>query len=363
MSLFTPIGGIVGGSLIGGSSAVLLLFNGDIMGISGIMTNSLVYPKKSLKESQYHWRWVYLAGFSTAVHVYVHYLAPDSALSDTRSTEKDVPIPSALAHVLGGLLVGLGTRIGNGCTTGHGICGIGRLSLRSLVATATFTGMSIATRFMIAPIRPWADSFRLLRSSELPAVSPLASILVVALTTTAASLSPQTVQSQADLKKKLGAWLSGVMFAAGLAFSGMTKNSKVHDFLCLSGFSKHTYDPTLMFVMGSGILSSWLAYQFIPGRSQIRNDEECMTGPVCNPENGFCDIPSNNKIDLQLLLGAAVFGVGWGTTGICPGPAIYAAAAGIVNAVVAWVPSFCVGAYVGDKIKAELFEKKKVKSG
>mmetsp|Transcript_13600 Transcript_13600/g.21424 ORF Transcript_13600/g.21424 Transcript_13600/m.21424 type:complete len:359 (+) Transcript_13600:101-1177(+) len=347
---FTPLAGIIGGSLIGGSAGVLLLMNGDIMGISGILSNTLADPIASLKNPKHHWRWVFLGSFAMTVNVYVNYLTPDVALQDSRSTDTDVPIPSFIGHLLGGFLVGVGTKIGNGCTTGHGICGLGRLSPRSLFAVCTFTGTSIITRYLTSPLRSWSILTDILHKSTLPTASPLASALVMG------SLAlPALVAPAVDSTKSLGAALSGIMFAAGLAVSGMTKNSKVHDFLCFSNFWEHKYDPTLMAVMGSGILSSWLSYQFIKGYGNFG------TGTLTCPLKGsgdFSGVPTNRTIDARLMMGAMVFGVGWGLTGICPGPGIYAAAAGIIDAIVGWIPAFLVGSLVGKKIVQEVWETK-----
>jgi uncharacterized membrane protein YedE/YeeE len=263
-----------------------------------------------------------------------------------------------LAQFVGGFLVGVGTRIGNGCTTGHGICGIGRLSPRGLVATCVFTGVGMATSYCISPLRSWSDSTDGLRRDDFSAVSPLLSFLVLAGIAAAAMLSPTSLQSEKHLKKKLGAFASGIVLAAGLGISGMSKMSKVHDFLCLSGFSQDTYDPTLIVVMGSGILTSWIGYQFVPGRSQTMPEDKCLPCPL-NGASDWSSVPSSTTIDTELLAGALLFGVGWGLTGICPGPALYSAAAGVVDVVVAWLPGFCLGSLAGTQIKSKTVAKDK----
>lgn len=103
----------------GGLAGVLLLMNGDIMGASGILSNTLIRPIEALRNPKNHCRYVYLASFALSVNVFVNYLAPKEFLSDDRSQDTDVPIPSTVAYVLGGFFVGLGTKIGNGCTTGE----------------------------------------------------------------------------------------------------------------------------------------------------------------------------------------------------------------------------------------------------
>lgn len=130
---FTPWSAVAGGALIGLSASLLLLANGRIAGISGILGGLL-----SPKSGDIAWRLAFAAGLSAA-GVAVFLSAPDLiAASDTRSMA---------ATAIAGLLVGFGVRMGNGCTSGHGVCGLSRFSKRSLVATLTFmaTGMATAT--------------------------------------------------------------------------------------------------------------------------------------------------------------------------------------------------------------------------
>lgn len=366
------------------------------MGVSGILSNSLLHPKQTLNDPKQHWRWVWIASFSLAVNVYVYYLHPQVALHDQRSLESDVPIPSWPAYIIGGFLVGVGTRIGNGCTTGHGICGIARFSPRSFVATCTFTGMSILTQFVTSPLRKWASLTSFLRTSTPPYSHPWASALFTTAVCMAAIARPipvaQTHEQQKEHaiahSKSFGAALSGVLFALGLSISGMTKTSKIHDFLCLSGFANNTYDPTLMTVMASGIFASWLSYQMLSGWSVFQHKKALVDSPVCLPKGSAFSVPTNTVIDRKLVLGAAIFGTGWGLTGtlvvvfcrmccclfvcllglivlfcllvvgICPGPGLYAAAAGVVSALVAWIPSFLAGSYAGTSLTEYLGKKK-----
>lgn len=345
------------------------------MGASGILSNTLLNPLQALRKPSNHWRYAYLASFALTVNLFVNYLAPPAFLADDRSEEHDVPIPSSAAYLIGGLLVGIGTRIGNGCTTGHGICGIARFSKRSLVATCTFTGMSMLTTYLTSPFRSWAAATEFLRRTGLPNMSPLSSGLVMVGAVFAAMITPAlSAKNRAQIieesgkevveneqKKVLGASLSGAMFAAGLAISGMVKTSKVHDFLCLSGFSNGSYDPTLITVMGSGILASWAAYQVVDGWSLMPKGKT-LSCPAGLGEGACFSVPTNTAIDVQLLGGAATFGMGWGLTGVCPGPAIFAAASGNLNATLLWLPAFVAGSWVGLKIKESLSAKPKAKS-
>lgn len=135
MDSFTPIASLIGGLLIGAASAALLLFNGRIAGISGIV-GGLLAPVAG----EARWRVAFVAGL-LAGGLGACLLAPGwFAFEIDRSL-------GALA--VAGLLVGVGTRIGNGCTSGHGVCGVGRLSKRSIAATMTFMATGAATVFVV----------------------------------------------------------------------------------------------------------------------------------------------------------------------------------------------------------------------
>ena len=135
MENFTPLPALIGGIMIGMSASVLLLATGRIAGISGIV-GGLVPPVRS----DALWRLLFLGGLVVGVLAWRAIRPGDVVLTF------DASFP---VIALGGLLVGLGTRIGGGCTSGHGICGIGRRSLRSLVATATFMVAAGATVFAV----------------------------------------------------------------------------------------------------------------------------------------------------------------------------------------------------------------------
>jgi uncharacterized membrane protein YedE/YeeE len=131
---FTPVSGLVGGLLIGLAATLLLLLNGRISGISGIV-GGLLAPRSP----EAGWRVAFVAGLLLGALAYV--LATGEAL--LVGMQASLPV-----LVAAGLLVGFGTRLGSGCTSGHGICGVARLSKRSIVATATFVGVATLTVFL-----------------------------------------------------------------------------------------------------------------------------------------------------------------------------------------------------------------------
>ena len=131
MQDFTPISGLVGGMLIGLSTTLLMLLNGRIAGISGIVGGLL-----RRGGAEVWWRATFATGLLLGSLAYVVW----------RGTEFPVEVAASLpVLVVAGLLVGFGARLGSGCTSGHGVSGIARLSLRSVVATVAFMGTGVLT--------------------------------------------------------------------------------------------------------------------------------------------------------------------------------------------------------------------------
>lgn len=128
---FTPCSALGGGLLLGLASALFILLSGHILGISSIVGDLLRADRA--------WRFAFLAGLVVAPWVYAQFSPLPAVHIDAGWT----------SLVVAGLLVGLGTRYGAGCTSGHGVCGLSRLSLRSLVATLSFMGTGFVTVFIV----------------------------------------------------------------------------------------------------------------------------------------------------------------------------------------------------------------------
>ena len=128
-------------------------------------------------------------------------------------------------------------------------------------------------------------------------------------------------------KKALAALLSGLIFGLGLAVSGLSNPDNVLQFLTLSS----NWSPALLFVMGAGILVSFAGYKWVLHRGPVFEDE--------------LQLPSNNKLDRRLLTGAAIFGVGWGLAGFCPGPAIVGLSTGMIEPFI-FVSALIVGSQI-----------------
>ena len=131
---FTPLSALAGGVLIGLAAAWLILVEGRILGAAGIL-GGLVPPRAG----DWAWRVALIAGLIAAPLI-----AQPLLRTAAPAIEAD-----ATTLILGGLMVGFGTRLGNGCTSGHGVCGLARLSPRSLAATATFMATGFLTVFVV----------------------------------------------------------------------------------------------------------------------------------------------------------------------------------------------------------------------
>lgn len=133
MANFTPVSAAIGGALIGLASALLMLLIGRIAGVSGIFGEAM------LGGADKDWRVAFLAGLIAAPVLAMLAGAP-------------VPVPdmpnSWIVIVVAGLLVGVGTRMGGGCTSGHGVCGIARISPRSITATLIFMATAMVVVFV-----------------------------------------------------------------------------------------------------------------------------------------------------------------------------------------------------------------------
>ena len=135
MTTFTPVSALIGGLLIGLAAVLLLALNGRIAGISGILNGALAGRGGDLA-----WRVAFLGGLVGGGGLYWHFTP------HTFELRQGYPLVLVLA---GGFLVGFGTRVGSGCTSGHGVCGLGRRSVRSLAAVCAFLVTGAATTYLM----------------------------------------------------------------------------------------------------------------------------------------------------------------------------------------------------------------------
>jgi hypothetical protein len=404
-SHFAPFTGLVGGAIIGLAADVLLLWNGDVMGASGIVSSILLRPIQTLRDPGERWKYVFISSFLLASSSTA--LSPPPSGGTLSSLGRQL---SPLGLSLAGFLVGLGTNLGSGCTSGHGICGMARFSKRSWAAVAAFMATGIATSSFAVEalivkgggmIGEWSQLLFPKSSAgsggEQDRNSALGLSLGIA-AATAAVLAPilffrRSKKGAADCggngvadpdaklllyrRKVIAAMVSGSIFAAGLRISQMIVQSKVLGFLNVANAwsgsppTAAAWDPTLVMVMMGGFLVSFIGYQWTDSSHRVCyvvHPSLALKHPVCHRgfEDGSDDAASpcgprsfdaclpdsRRSIDDELLVGAALFGVGWGLAGYCPGPALYWAGQGHVDLLRNWWPAFWVGSYSASRIKA-----------
>mmetsp|Transcript_23935 Transcript_23935/g.40967 ORF Transcript_23935/g.40967 Transcript_23935/m.40967 type:complete len:321 (+) Transcript_23935:468-1430(+) len=280
-------------------------------------------------------------------------------------------IASSLGFLLGGFLVGFGTRLGNGCTTGHGICGMARLSLRSFVGVMSFmfTGILFASVLPVSNphVREMPHEYVFEKYAATTATNAIVSVAVAivgmfalfGMTRKFSSSAVNTTENEMDewknsRRKIIPSIGAAIVFASGLLVSQMTIYSKIFGFLDFSLIPKGSWDPTLVMVMGGGFLVSLISYQWVDGYNLVKNSN-ALKCPLGQKDTvGKFSIPTNKIIDGKLILGEAIFGLGWGMAGLCPGPAMVLASCGHPNVLYRWWPMFFVGSFLAEKAKSFL---------
>ena len=132
---FTPVESLLGGLIIGLAVAILYLLRGDYTGVSKIFYNLIFVNKNG-----FLWRLLFIVGLIIGPIILSFFSYNDLGF--------EMPNANPIIVILGGLLVGYGTQLGSGCTSGHGVCGIGRLSIRSIVGTCVFVTTGVVTVFI-----------------------------------------------------------------------------------------------------------------------------------------------------------------------------------------------------------------------
>ena len=129
------------------------------------------------------------------------------------------------------------------------------------------------------------------------------------------------------LKRTFAGLLTGAIFGLGLAVSGLSDPDNVLQFLTISS----NWSPALLFTMGAGVLVTFIGFRWVLQRGPVFEDQ--------------LHIPTKNKLDRRLLIGAAIFGVGWGLAGFCPGPALTSLSTGLAEPFI-FIASMIVGSQV-----------------
>ena len=294
---------VIGGLLIAGVSSVAFLGYGRIAGLSGIFYSNI--SGKAFEASSM-WKVGFLFGLVLAAIIPSVFL-PDGLPIAGRTVVFFDPISSLETRLpmstaaVAGLLVGFGTLLGSGCTSGHGVCGLPRLAPRSFLAVGLFMLTGIVTATTLASSLPTLPD---LNSPMVNLSYAACMIFAIDLLVFKVGLLYECIANiRVAFDMVLGSFL-GLVFGFGLLISGMARQSKVLGFLTLSDH----WDPSLAFVMFSAVGFNLFTFQY------TLNLGKTLTG---RPLPSFPQL-----IDWKIVLGPAIFGVGWGLSGLCPGPAI-----------------------------------------
>jgi uncharacterized membrane protein YedE/YeeE len=321
---FTPIESLAGGCIMGMAVYHHLRANGRITGVSGIVGGIL-----DNCEGDRLWRSLFVFGMLLA-GVILKVWQSRGPLLFFEDHYAAVPL---LVYVVAGFLGGAGTRIGSGCSSGHMLVGLARASTRSLFATLVFSGVAGIVTTIVSTFhdehkslhseRPWIAPTKWASQETTTLLASLTFASWLAFRTVIVLQRMQVINVTAA--KDFISFLTGLFFSLGLGITGMTRQSKVHNFLNLRPIFTHngTWDPSLVMVLIGAMIPNMIFYHL-----RVRKVKPHFETKL--------HLPTKTDLDKPLLVGAALFGVSWGLVSICPGPAL-ANLGGLISSM--WMPS------------------------
>ncbi|KAF1963206.1 YeeE/YedE family integral membrane protein-like protein [Byssothecium circinans] len=341
--MFTPIETSIGALLLHQATSILLHKNGSVLGCSGFTRRLFTSPSS--------FTLTFFVGMASS------FLPLKLFLPDLLTRYPPVPtsLQAAIATVGIGALVGWGTKACSGCTSGHMLCGLSRLSARSTVAVAVFfptaiishhlVHPSLATEVCMGPVPCYTPTYPSRETTiSLIALAALTILTGQVIPRLIASITRPTqavkeAEAQANPKTNLAAYnatlfFSGLEFGLGLHISQMASPAKVASFLSFPSFQH--WDPSLALVIAFGVLPNLL--------ENWSKKFDFSKAPAFTEKY---DLPRKtiSDVDWEFLAGAAVFGIGWGLSGTCPGPAALRAFAQPQWGVL-WMGGFWLGGLV-----------------
>ena len=326
---------LTGGLLISLATSINLLVKGRLTGISGILFSVVSFDRDTL-----NWKLPFILAFiffgalarflMSFEHQFQFFTAPVDLVHGL----------SKFGFLFGGLCVGFGTKLANGCTSGHGVCGLPRFAIRSWIAVPTF----LFTAAIIANLKTkfglFSDREHLENIYIVPSIFEHSSVhwLIMGASLTLFffySYDKYRHHNHKALENIAIGAVIGMIFAVGLIVSGMVNRYKILNFLVYSD----KWDPSMLVVLMTAVGLNVLTFNFIMS----------IGSPILAKTWEFT--PSS-KIDWRLVVGSAFFGIGWGITGLCPGPSVLLLQFGTVKITGFYFIGVVVGqltAYYGEK--------------
>lgn len=321
---FTIIETSVGALFIQLATTNYYLQLGSTIGFSSIISNTIL--KKAFKNIPFI---IGIVSSALVVKNWIPQFLPDFPTSNLSTS-------NVVLFSIAGFLVGLGTKLGAGCTSGHMIGGLSRLRIRSLVAVATFSSTAIALNKILGlglhqSIQP---NYQLDLNWNFFTQNKLITSLLIGGFIQVYGILPYISRKVNGSYKCLAGnyvrFLSGFLFGIGLHVSGMINVSKTIGFLSILDLKK--FDPSLLMIMIFTVLPNIFIWKKIEKPLLVEK----------------FDLATSNNIPPTFLIGNVLFGLGWGLLGICPGP-------GLINtihfkSVAPWLLSFLGGQQIGSFI-------------
>lgn len=339
--MFTPVESAIGALLIQAATSSYMRIEGKGIGFSSILYNTIFKPS--------------VHPFSIMVGLFlsskfVNNFLPKFASNVISIFSKGTSsfYGSTYGFLISGLLVGLGTSAGCGCTSGHMVVGISRLRWRSFIATSVFFLSAVITTIATGSYRHvntettipnyyYDSNFEIFRDNMKPLlvlllISELWSYVVLPkfslwLKSKDNDKTNNTYEKTADF---IVGSSSGFLFGCGLFISGMTDPKKVTGFL--SFLTPNNFDPSLAMVVLFTIVPNiilwqqWLPKNKIEANMSTSKDIKKKDNKIKKPVlKDHYDLNFNDNITTKFILGNIIFGIGWGISGVCPGPAILTA--------------------------------------
>jgi len=334
----TIINSIIGGGIMSLASSLHLYLNGKITGISGAIFRSI-----TLTDFSYNFSFITgMLFLSSFIKLVFDPMAPPETVDSPvfmESPSKFVGDLSIIGFIIAGFLVGFGAKMGNGCTSGHGVCGLPRLSKRSIVAIILFMIFGILTatiRYYIPFFRPSSYAFNVWESSFI-----YIGMLILSILGFGANVWNVYKSGIKDkVRDILVSFFVGCLFSYGLFESGMIQRHVVLEFLTLG----KVWNYQLAFVLGTAVGINLFTFNFILKKIPRPRYKENY------------DLPTKTEVDNKLCVGAAIFGIGWGLAGICPGPAVLACYL-YCPQTLAFFIFCCIGMYIESLFDNKMGEK------
>jgi len=282
---------LAGGLLIGLGAVTLLMTTGYISGMNSMLDTIFI----KTDDFQYRWKTLWLSVF----------LLFGIILSKQSKNVESLPLN--VFTFISFFILAFGVRMAQGCTSGHGINGLARLSKRSFVAVGIFFGCAVLTSTFFTTLK--IHKTKSMNNNILIPIIFVMTWIIYAFKKTV----PKDENSNVNLFNIIAVTISASLFAGGLILSKMYQFSVVKDFLNLK--SKN-WNFGLMIVFGSAVLVSLMGYQLV-GKMNQPLTLTCEQTYIKDEDCKFM-FPKRNQINTKLIIGSSLFGVGWGLTGMCP---------------------------------------------